>query len=122
MGFPMPQVAWRRADQLGNFVRVLELRAIDLDHRASVPKQDFRSRFHDAGLSGPRRPKKKEVPYRAAGRVQSGAKNLVQVHQRLDALLLSDNFPPQRGLEINRIRAALAGVEWQDGFAHDRLL
>ena len=101
---------------------MLELRAIHLDHRASVSKQDFRGRFHDARLPGPRRPKKKEVPYRAAWRVKPGAKDLVQIDQRLDALFLSDNLLPQRGLEINRVRAALAGIEWQDGFAHDRLL
>src|SRR5207249_1146099 len=122
MGLAVAQVAWRRANQLGDFVRVLELRAIDLDHRASVSKQDFRGRFHDARLPGPRRPKKKEVPYRAARRIQPGAKNLVQIDQRLDALFLSDNLLPQRRLEINRVRAAFAGVEWQDSFAHDRLL
>ena len=51
MGLAVAQVAWRRANQLGDFVRVLELRAINLDYRAGVSKQDFRGRFHDSGLS-----------------------------------------------------------------------
>jgi len=43
----------------------------------------------------------------AAWRVQSGTENLVQVHQRMDALFLSNNFCSQCGLEIDRVRAAL---------------
>src|SRR5579864_4784878 len=31
MGFPVSQIAWRRADQLGDLVRMLKLRAIHLD-------------------------------------------------------------------------------------------
>ena len=55
MRFAMPQVAWRRADQLGDFVRVLEFRAIHLDHRARIAEQNFRRRFHDARLARTRR-------------------------------------------------------------------
>jgi hypothetical protein len=45
------QVAWRRADQFGDFVRVLEFRAVHLDHRARVSKQDFRCRLHNPRLA-----------------------------------------------------------------------
>ena len=37
MGLAVAQVARRRADQLGDFVAVLELGAVDLDHRAGLP-------------------------------------------------------------------------------------
>src|SRR5216683_3936418 len=122
MRLAMPQVSWGRANQLGNFMRVLKFRAIYLNHGAGVAKENFRSRFHDTRLPRACRPKKQQIPYRAAWRVQSSAKDLVQVHQRLDTLFLSDDLPSQRGLEIDRIRAALAGVEIEDVVAHDRLL
>src|SRR5260370_40032947 len=122
MGFTMSQVARRRADQVGNCVRVLKFRAIDLDHGARVAKENLGGRLHDARLPRARRPKEQQVPYGAAWRVQSGAKHLVQVHQRLDTLFLSDNFSLQRGLEIDGVRAALAGIEWQYIVGHDRLL
>src|SRR6266852_8623407 len=122
MGFSMSQIPGGRADELGNFVGVLKFRAIDLDHRARVAKKNLGGRFHDAGLPRARRPKKQQIPYRAAWRVQAGAKDLVQVHQRLDTFFLSDNFSSQRSLEIDRVRTALAGIESKDIDAHGRLL
>ncbi len=122
MSFAMPQIPWRRPDQFGNFMRVLKFGTIDLDNGARVAKQNLCGRFHYAGFPRSGRPEKQQVPHRAAWRIQSGAKDLVQVHQRLDALFLSDNFPSQRGLKIDGVRAAFAGVEWQDSFVHDRLL
>ncbi len=118
----MPQISRRRANQFGNFMRVLKFRAIDLNHGARVAKEDFRSRFHNARLPRTCWPKKQQIPYGAAWRVQSGAKHLVQIHERLDTLFLPDDFSPQRGLEINRIGAALAGIEIKDVVAHDCLL
>src|SRR5260370_36601186 len=122
MRFAMPQVARRRADQLGNFVGVLKFRAINLDHGAGIAKKNFGRSFHDTRLPRARRPEEQQVPYRTAWRVQSGPKDLVKVYQRLDTLFLSDNFPLQRGLEIDGVGAALAGLEWQDIVGHDRLL
>src|SRR6266478_9047403 len=113
MRLPMPQISRRRANQLGNLMGVLKLRAIHLDHRAGVSKENLGSRFHDARLARTGRPEKQQISYRTAWRIQSGAKDLVQVHQCLHTLFLSDNFPPQRGLEIDRVRAALVGIEWK---------
>src|SRR5438876_12438582 len=78
MRFPVSQIAWRRTNQFSNLVGVLELRAIDLDDRAGIPKQDLRRRFDDAGFSGSSGPQKQQVPYRAPRRIQAGAKHLVQ--------------------------------------------
>src|ERR1700674_2219220 len=111
MSLAMPQISWGGADQLGNFMRVLKFRAINLGDRAGLAKENLRSRFHDARLPRAGRPEKQQIPYRAAWRVQSGTEDLVQVYQRMDALFLSDNFCSQRGLEIDRVRAALVGVE-----------
>ena len=51
MRLAMSQIAWRRADQLGDFMAVLELRAIDLDDRARILHQRLGCRFHDSGFS-----------------------------------------------------------------------
>src|SRR5882724_5431681 len=118
----MAKIARGRADQFGNFMGMLKLRAIDLDHRAGIAKKNFGGRLHDARFSRTRRPEKQQISYWAAWGVQSGAKDLVEIHQRLDALFLSNNFPAQRGLKIHRVCAALAGIEWKDEVAHDRLL
>src|SRR5256712_695178 len=48
---PVPQVPRRRANQLGNLVRVLKLGAIHPDHRPWVPEQYLRRGFHNARLS-----------------------------------------------------------------------
>src|SRR6267378_7917467 len=122
MRLAMPQIPRGRTNQFGNFMGVLEFRAIHLDDGARVAKEDFRSRLHNARLPRTCWPKKQQIPYRAAWRIQSGPKHLVQIHERLDTLFLPDDFPPQRGLEINRIRAALVGIEIKDVVAHDRLL
>src|SRR5258708_11381506 len=98
MCLAVAQVAWRRTNQLGNLVRVLELRAIHFNDRASVPKKDFRCRFHDARLSRAGRTQEQQVAYRTAGRVQSGTKDLKHVNYGLDALFLPDDLGAQRGL------------------------
>src|SRR6267378_235704 len=119
MGFAMAQVAWGRTDQLGDFVRMLELRAIDLDHRAGVPKQDFRGRFHDARLSRPCRPKKKEVPHRTAGRVQSSAKNLKHVDEGLHTFFLAYDLGSQGSVKITGVIAANGWIQLMaDGSFH----
>src|SRR5207245_7231856 len=64
-------ISRRGANELGNLVGVLKFRAIYLDNRAGIPKQDLRRRFDDAGLSRARRPEKEEVSYGAARRVRS---------------------------------------------------
>src|SRR5260370_22596832 len=122
MRLPMSQIPRRGANQLSNLMGVLKFRAIDLDYRAGISKENLGGGFHDSRLARTRRSKKQQIPYRTARRVQSGAKYLVQVHQRLHALFLSDDFPAQRGLEIDGIRAAFVGIEWKNVVGHDRLL
>jgi len=98
---------------------VLELRAIDLDHRASVPKKDLRSRFHDARFARPCRPQKKEVSHRTAGRIQSGAKNLKHVDEGLYALFLTYNLGSQGSVKIAGVIAADGWIQLMaDGSFH----
>ena len=64
MRLPVSQISRRRTDQLRNFVRMLEFRAIHLDHCARIAEQYFRSGFHHAGLSGSGRSEEQQIPHR----------------------------------------------------------
>src|SRR5207249_12137826 len=66
--FRSPQISRGRADQLGNLMRMLKFRAINLDHRTGFAKENLGSRFHNARLSRAGWPEKQKIPYRAAGR------------------------------------------------------
>src|SRR5579863_9448735 len=122
MGFPVTEISRRRADQLGNFVRVLKFRAIHLDDRARIAKQNLRCGLHDAGFAGTSRAKEQQVANWPARRVQSRAEHLIQVHQRLHTFFLADNFRRERSLEFQRIRTALLWIQRKNLCTHDRLL
>ena len=111
MRLAVPQISRRRADQLRDFVRVLEFGAIHLDHRARIAEQHFGRRFHDARLARARRPEEQKIPHRPSRRIQAGAKHLIQVHDGLHRFVLSDDLPPQPSLEIARLHAAQGRVE-----------
>src|ERR1700730_192129 len=111
MRLAVPQISRRRANQFCDFVRMLELRAVSLDHHASVAEQNFSGSLHDARLSRARRTKQQEVAHRAAWRVQSGAENLVKLDQRLDAFVLANDSRAQRRFEIQRPCASFTRIE-----------
>src|SRR5271167_5091191 len=103
-------------------MRVLKLRAIHLDDRARVSKQNLRRGFHDARLARARRSQQKEVPHRPPRRVQPRAEDLIEVHQSLHAFRLSDDLRAQRRLKFNRRVAAQIWIEWEYLGAHGLLL
>ena len=110
MSLPVSQIPRRRTNQLRNLMRMLEFRAIHLDHRARISKQNLRSRFHDARLARTRRSKEQQVPHRPPWRVQSRAEDLIQVHQRLHPFRLSDDLRAQALLQNPGYRCC----EWLD--------
>src|SRR6267143_5629706 len=119
MSLAVPQVAWRRTNQLGNFMRVLELRAVHLDYRARVSKEDFRGRFHNAGFSGTGRSQEQKIAHRASRRIQPRAKDLKHVHKRLHAFFLSHNLGAQGGMKITSVVATDARIQLlADGGLH----
>ena len=67
MSLAMAEVSRRRADQLGNFVGVLELGAIDLDAGFGVAEERLGDGLDDARLSGAGRPEEQEVADWASG-------------------------------------------------------
>src|SRR6476620_4325676 len=111
MSFPVTEVAWRRTNQLRDLVRVLKLRAIDLNDRASIAKQNLGSRFHEVRFAGTSRAKKEQVAYGSSGRVQTCTEHLVEIDEGLHALLLPHNLHTESLIESACVVAADAGIE-----------
>ncbi len=124
MRLAVAQVAWRRADQLGDFVRVLELRAVHLDDGAGVPKENLGRGLHDAGLARAGGAQEEQVSHGAARRAHVRAEDLIQVHESADGLFLSDDLLPQSGVKFLRFQAAKRRIELLTGLtgAHGSLL
>src|SRR5579872_5472061 len=106
MSLPVTQIPRRRANQLRNFVRMLEFCAINLDDGARISKQNLRSRFHDPRLARASGSEEEQVPDGPPRRVQSRTEDLIQVHQRLHPFRLSDDLRAQRSLKIASICAS----------------
>src|SRR5258708_21541736 len=111
MGFAVPQISRRRTNQLRDFMRMLEFRAIDLDNRSGIAKQYFGGGFHDTRLAGTGRSEEQQVADWPPRRVQSRAEHLIQVYQRLHAFFLADDLCPQRPFKVTSIVAADAGIK-----------
>ena len=111
MRFAMPQISGRRADQLGDLMAMLELRAIDLDNGVRIAHQAFGHGFHQPGLARPGRAEEQEIADRAAGRLHAGEISLVHIDNLVDGLLLSDDFLAQAGTQFFCFRAGLRGIQ-----------
>ena len=108
---PVSQVARRRTNQFGDFMGVLEFRAIDFDAGACVAKHRFCHRLHDPGLPGASGSEEQEVSYRAPRRVQARQKHLVDLRHFLDGLVLTDDFAAHGTFKVSGIVAATGRVE-----------
>src|ERR1700689_934197 len=105
MRFTMAEVSGRRADQLGNLVAVLELRAINLDNRAGILQHRFSRGFHDASLAGSGGTKEEEVSDRTTWRGHAGQVHLIDVDDLLYGFVLADDQPAQANFEGFRLSA-----------------
>ena len=106
MRLAMSEVSRRRADQLGDLVRVLKFGAVDLDARLGIAEQRLGHRLHDARLARSGRPQKQQVADRAAGRIQPGEKHLINFGDFFDGRVLANDLAPESGFEILRRVAA----------------
>jgi hypothetical protein len=111
------EVSWRRTDQLGNFVGMLELGAINLDASSGVTEQSFGHGFNHTRLSGTGGPEEEQVADRASGRIQPCQEHLVDFDYFLDRRFLANNLSPQGGFEVasvvtaeSRIKHGIHGV------------
>src|SRR5437867_1700301 len=103
-------------------MRMLKLTAVNLDYRAQIAKQNLRSGFHDARLSGSGGTEEQKTRYGPPRRVQASAEDLVQVHHGLHGFLLPDNLRAQRCVEFHRFRTAKSRIENNRLSTHSELL
>src|ERR1700739_2753411 len=106
MSFAVAEIARRRTGDLGNFVRVLEFGAVDFDDGAWAAEENFGGGFDDAGLAGAGGAEEEQVADRPTGGVEPRGKDLEQLDERLNAVVLADDFRAQGILKFNGVRAA----------------
>ena len=111
MRLAMAKISRRRADQFRDLMRVLELRAIDLDAGMGVAEQRLGHGFYDASLSRAGRPKKKQVAHGTPGSVQAREKHLVNLGDLFDGLVLTDDAAAQCSFKLSSICAAAVRIE-----------
>src|SRR5690348_11995589 len=111
MGLAVSQISRRRADQLGDLMRVLELGAIDLDTCPRVSKQRLRHRLDYPRLSRASRSQEEQVPHRTSRRVQARQEHLIDLYHLLDRLILPHNAPPQSSFKLSSIVASPVRIE-----------
>ena len=111
MGLAMAQVSGRRANQLGDFVAVLELGAIDFDHARRRPTRLSAVASTMRVLPDPVGPRNRKLPIGRPGGFMPGEKHLVNFGDFFDGLVLADDFAPKSGFEILRRITAPRRIE-----------
>ena len=106
----MAQISRRRADQLGDFVRVLKFSAVDLDAGAGVAEQSFGHGFDHPGFARTGGPEEQKVSNRTARRIQARQKHLVDFDHFLDGLVLTDDSAAKGAFKLSGIIGAARGV------------
>src|SRR5690349_20026642 len=87
----MTQVSGRRTDQLGDLVAVLELRTVDLDHRAGFAGETFCHRFDRARLTRARWSQEQQAAHRPSRRIHSRQEGLVNAKDVANGRVLPDD-------------------------------
>ena len=123
MSFAMAEIAWGRTDELGNFVRVLKFGAVHLDDETGIAEENFRGGFDDARFARTGRTEEEQIPNGTAGRVEAGAKDLIEVDEGLHTLFLADDLAANGVMEIAGIGATDGGVQLMaNGSFHNPIL
>src|SRR4030095_8077835 len=113
------QVAGWGADQLGDFVRVLILRAIYLDDAVAVAEQHFRRSLDHVSLSRAGRSEKEHRPERPRRVGDPGSEDLVQRSQLADGPLLAYHAGGQFLFKARRLCPLAVGIKsYQTGRVH----
>jgi hypothetical protein len=92
-------------------VGVLEFGAVNLDKGLGISKKRFRKGFDYARFAGAGRAKKKQVANRTARGIQAGQEHLVDFHNLIYRLILSNDTASQGGIEFCCIAATPTGVK-----------
>src|SRR6202035_4880396 len=100
MCFTVTKVSWRRSDQLGDLMTMLELSTVNLDHRAGILDQGLCRRFHGPRFTRSRGAEKEKVSNGPAGSVHAGDIHLINVDNLPNCCLLSDDSFAQVRLKL----------------------
>src|SRR5258708_38268255 len=92
MSFPVAEIAGGRADDLGDFVGVLEFGAVDFDDGTGAAEKNLCGGFNDAGFAGTGGAKEEQIADGASGGVESSGEELDQLDEGLDAAVMADDF------------------------------
>ena len=92
-------------------MRVLKLRAIDLDARASVAKQSFRYGFDHASLTGSGRSQKNQVADRTVWRIQSRQEHLIDLSYFFDRGILADDSAAKSFFKLSCVTASAGRIQ-----------
>src|SRR5262249_201841 len=87
----MAQVSRRRTYELGDLVRVLKLRTIDLDNRIGVAEENFRRSLDHARFAGSSRTKKQQRAKWTVRLVEPGEEKLVEAAHIMDRVFLTND-------------------------------
>src|SRR5258708_33056040 len=106
MSFAVAEMGRGRADDLGDFVGVLEFGAVDFDDGAGAAEKNLRGGFHDAGFAGAGGAEEVQIADGASGGGGSSGEDLEQLDGGLSTVVLADDFRAQGIVEFNGVRAA----------------
>src|SRR5215469_1524662 len=90
MRLAMSEISRRRADEFGDFVAVLKLGAVNLNHRSRIPYKRLRGSFDHPRLAGTCGTEKQKIPDRTTRAGHAGQKHLIDVDDLVDRLFLPD--------------------------------
>ena len=111
MRFAMAEISGRRADQFRDLMAVLELGAIDLDHRARIAHQAFRRGFHQTRFAGAGGAEKQEIADRPPRARHAREVGLINVDDLFDRLILADDPFAQIGIQSFGFETSLSGIK-----------
>src|SRR5579872_666961 len=92
-------------------MRVLKLRAIDLDAGPRVAEQGLGHGLDHARLARSGRPQKQQIPHRTPRRIQSSQEHLINLYDLLNCLILSHDPAAKGCIKFSSVVAATIWVE-----------
>src|SRR6185436_10138228 len=107
----MAEIAWRRTDELGDFVRVLEFGAVNLHHRVRVAEQRLGGGLNHPRLTRSGRSQKEQRAERLTWRHQFRQIDLIDLRESKSSLILRHDAPEEFHLEFTGLIASLSDVE-----------
>src|SRR5437870_5659253 len=111
MSLTVPQISRRRADQLGYLMAVLELSAVDLDHRARVADETLSGRLDKPGFARAGRSEEQKISDRPAGTRQARHVRLIDIDDLLNCVILADDASPKVVIKLLGIDAGFIRIK-----------